>query len=189
MQVGYVGLLKAINSFDPDVGVNLSAYARPCIIKRHFRDKRWVIHVQRSVQELRLQMRTATVDLIQQLQRIPTDAEIAAHLGISGQELAQARGADSAFQLASLDAPLTPGSATDGSWELADMIGAIDEQLDQVIDMEAVAAYWPQLPAVQRPDPADGRPGSSARLACPASLPNAARRPTASPASGRPSTA
>jgi RNA polymerase sigma-B factor len=154
MQVGYVGLLKAINSYDPAVGDSLAAYARPCIsgeIKRHFRDKRWLVHVQRSVQELRLQMRTATVELTQELQRTPADAEVAAYLGVSEQDLAQARDADSAFQPASLDAPLAAGSsAADSSWELADLVGAVDAQLDQVIDLEAVAAYWPQLPAVQQ---------------------------------------
>jgi RNA polymerase sigma-B factor len=154
IQVGYVGLLKAINSFDPAVGDSLAAYARPCIvgeIKRHFRDKRWAVHVQRSVQELRLDMRAATVELTQRLQRTPTDAEVAEHLGVSDQDLALARGADSAFQPASLDAPLAGGdSAADGSWELADLIGDVDAQLDQVIDLEAVAAYWPQLPPVQQ---------------------------------------
>src|ERR1019366_2168191 len=60
MQVGYVGLLKAINNFDPAVGGSLAAYAQPCIsgeIKRHFRDKRWQVHVERSVQELVLEVR------------------------------------------------------------------------------------------------------------------------------------
>ena len=54
MQVGYVGLLKAINNFDPSFGSNLASYAQPCIageIKRHFRDKRWHVHVKRSTQE------------------------------------------------------------------------------------------------------------------------------------------
>ncbi|HEX4655808.1 MAG TPA: sigma-70 family RNA polymerase sigma factor, partial [Streptosporangiaceae bacterium] len=70
MQVGYVGLLKAINNFDPAVGGSLAAYAQPCIsgeIKRHFRDKRWQVHVERSVQELVLQVREATRQLTQQL--------------------------------------------------------------------------------------------------------------------------
>src|SRR5712692_6122463 len=59
MQVGYVGLLKAINNFDPSYGSNLASYAQPCIageIKRHFRDKRWHVHVKRSTQELRLEL-------------------------------------------------------------------------------------------------------------------------------------
>jgi RNA polymerase sigma-B factor len=52
MQVGYVGLLKAINNFDPGIGDSLDAYATPCVsgeIKRHFRDKRWLVHVRRAV--------------------------------------------------------------------------------------------------------------------------------------------
>src|ERR1700744_5156405 len=86
MQVGYVGLLKAINNFDPDVGVSLPAYAQPCVsgeIKRHFRDKRWQVHVRRSAQELVLQVREATRQLTQQLGHQPGDAELIEHLGIS----------------------------------------------------------------------------------------------------------
>src|SRR5581483_12160291 len=74
MQVGYVGLLKAINNFDPAIGGNLAAYAQPCIsgeIKRHFRDKRWQVHVERSVQELVLKVRDATRQLTQQLGHEP----------------------------------------------------------------------------------------------------------------------
>src|SRR5579863_3777096 len=78
MQVGYVGLLKAINNFDPVVGDSLAAYAQPCVsgeIKRYFRDKRWQLRVRRPVQELRLEIRKATADLTQQLARHPTDAD------------------------------------------------------------------------------------------------------------------
>src|SRR5262250_1869918 len=74
MQVGYVGLLKAINNFDPAFGSNLASYAQPCIageIKRHFRDKRWHVHVKRSTQELRLELCRVRADLTQQLSRVP----------------------------------------------------------------------------------------------------------------------
>src|SRR6516162_3672699 len=73
MQVGYVGLLKAINNFDPAIGGSLVAYAQPCIsgeIKRHFRDKRWQVHVRRSAQELRLEIRKARGELAQKLSRM-----------------------------------------------------------------------------------------------------------------------
>src|SRR5215510_13390327 len=86
MQVGYVGLLKAINNFDPDLGSNLASYAQPCItgeIKRHFRDKRWGVHVKRSTQELRLELCRVRAELTQQLSRAPKDAELAQQLGIS----------------------------------------------------------------------------------------------------------
>jgi RNA polymerase sigma factor (sigma-70 family) len=89
MQVGYVGLLKAINNFDPAFGCSLAAYARPCItgeIKRHFRDKRWQVHVERSLQELVLEIREATRRLIQQLGHMPANAELASYLGVSDAE-------------------------------------------------------------------------------------------------------
>ena len=72
MQVGYVGLLKAINNFDPAVGTSLAGYAQPCVsgeIKRHFRDKRWQVHVKRSLQELRLELRTLAAELTGKLGR------------------------------------------------------------------------------------------------------------------------
>src|SRR6516225_298087 len=86
IQVGYIGLLKAINNYDPAFGNGLRAYAAPSIggeIKRHFRDKRWQIHVSRSVQELLLAMRDAVEDLTHELGRQPADGELAARLGVA----------------------------------------------------------------------------------------------------------
>ena len=97
MQVGYVGLLKAINNFDPALGGNLAAYAQPCVsgeIKRHFRDKRWQVHVKRSTQELRQELRRARVDLTQSLARSPRSDELATHLGVSDEDLRDAERAD-----------------------------------------------------------------------------------------------
>src|SRR5579884_2188478 len=100
MQVGYVGLLKAINNFDPAFGNRLSAYAAPCIsgeVKRHFRDKRWQVHVRRAAQELLLEVRSAAEVLTHRLGREPTDAELAEHLGVTEDELLEARRADVMF--------------------------------------------------------------------------------------------
>ena len=146
MQVGYVGLLKAINNFDPDVGGSLAAYAQPCIsgeIKRHFRDKRWQVHVERSMQELVLQVRDATRQLTQRLGHVPDDEEVAGHLGISDDDLREARRADLVFQPASLDAPLAgqPDAAS-----LADILGEEDPEVEHTLDMESVAAHWDELP-------------------------------------------
>ena len=83
MQVGYVGLLKAINNFDPAADASLATYAQPCIsgeIKRHFRDKRWQIRVRRPVQELVLEVREATWRLAQELGRTPAESDMAQHL-------------------------------------------------------------------------------------------------------------
>ena len=146
MQVGYVGLLKAINNFDPEVGGSLAAYAQPCIsgeIKRHFRDKRWQVHVERSMQELVLQVREATRQLTQTLGHQPADGEVAGHLGISDADLREARRADLVFQPASLDAPLAgrPDAAS-----LADVLGEEDPEVEHTLDMESVAAHWGELP-------------------------------------------
>jgi RNA polymerase sigma-B factor len=152
MQVGYVGLLKAINSFDPERGDDLAAYARPSVsgeIKRHFRDKRWQIHVTRPVQELRVEMNTAICELTQKLQRTPGEADIARFLNVSPDQLAEAQLADRTFRPASLDAPVS-GDAGDDPRELADVIGDVDSRLEQVIELEAVAAHWPQLPPVEQ---------------------------------------
>ena len=84
MQVGYVGLLKAINNFDPAFGSNLASYAQPCIageIKRHFRDKRWHVHVKRSTQELRLELCRARAELTHQLSRKTHGQRIFAKIG------------------------------------------------------------------------------------------------------------
>src|ERR1700749_4773144 len=94
MQVGYVGLLKAINNFDPTFGSGLSAYAAPCIsgeIKRHFRDKRWQVHVRRSAQELLLELRKATEELTHTLGRAPDDHELAERLGWTARGPPEAR--------------------------------------------------------------------------------------------------
>jgi RNA polymerase sigma-B factor len=146
MQVGYVGLLKAINNFDPDLGTSLAGYAQPCVsgeIKRHFRDKRWQVHVKRSLQELRLELRTSAAELTNTLGRIPSDAELAEHLSISVEDVRAARKADLAFQAASLDSPVT---TQDGSASLGDLLGAEDPHLEHVIDMQAVWAHWHELP-------------------------------------------
>jgi RNA polymerase sigma-B factor len=146
MQVGYVGLLKAINNFDPDLGGSLAAYAQPCVsgeIKRHFRDKRWQVHVERSMQELVLQVREATKQLTQQLGHQPADKELTGHLGITDADLREARRADLVFQPASLDAPVAgrPDAAT-----LADVLGEEDREVEHTLDMESVAAHWNELP-------------------------------------------
>jgi RNA polymerase sigma-B factor len=146
MQVGYVGLLKAINNFDPDVGGSLAAYAQPCIsgeIKRHFRDKRWQVHVERSMQELVLQVRDATRLLTQRLGHLPADDEVASHLGISDDDLREARRADLVFQPASLDAPL---AGHPDAPSLADVIGEEDPEVEHTLDMESVATHWGELP-------------------------------------------
>jgi RNA polymerase sigma-B factor len=148
IQVGYVGLLKAIGNFDPaaDAGGGLAAFAQAYVsgeVKKHFRDKRWAVRVPRPVQELVLQVRADAGQLAQDLGREPAETDLARHLGVTGQELREARRAEIAFQPSSLDAPLRgePSTAT-----LADLLGAEDPRLEHMLGMRAVATHWGELP-------------------------------------------
>ena len=150
MQVGYVGLMKAINKFDPAFGGSLAAYAFPSVsgeLKRHFRDRCWQVHVKRSAQELVLELRTAARDLTQRLGRTPGDAELAAHLRVAVSEVQDARRADLGFHAWSLDAPL---SADDETASLANLLGEEDGQVEHALDMAAVSAHWNELPERQQ---------------------------------------
>ena len=147
MQVGYVGLVAAINNFDPAVGCSLATYARSHIngeIRRHFRDKRWQLHVVRPVKELVMQARTANWQLAQELGRTPTESDLAASLGVSGHDLRDAQLAEMAFQPTSLDAPL--GGQPDAAI-LADLLGEEDPQMDHVLCMQVLATHWGELPS------------------------------------------
>jgi len=145
MQVGYVGLVAAINNFDLAAGCTLATYAHPHItgeIKRYFRDKRWQVHIARPVKDLAMQVRAATWQLTQELGRIPTESDLAACLGVSGHDLRNAQLAEMAFQPSSLDAPT---SRHPGAVMLADLLGGEDPRMEHVLDMQAVAAHWPEL--------------------------------------------
>jgi len=146
MQVGYVGLLKAIGNYDPAFGRGLAAYAQPCIsgeLKRHFRDKRWPLRVQRPMQELVLEIREESGKLAQDLGRMPAESDLARHLGVTGAAVREARRAEMAFQPSSLDAPV----GEPGTGSLADLLGAEDPRLENMLGMQSVAAHWSELPA------------------------------------------
>jgi len=150
MQVGYVGLVAAINNFDPAVGCSLATYAHPHItgeIKRYFRDKRWQVHITRSVKDLAIQARAATWQLTQELGRMPAESDLAAFLRVSDHDLRNAQLAEMAFQPSSLDAPTSsrPGAAMH-----ADLLGGEDPRMEHVLDMQTVATHWPELPLLEQ---------------------------------------
>jgi RNA polymerase sigma-B factor len=145
MQVGYVGLMKAINNYDPAIGESLAAYAQPCVsgeIKRHFRDKRWQMRVHRSAQELRLRLRSASPRLAQQLAHSPSVAELARYLEVTEAEIMDAELASQVLQVSSLEAPV---DADDLS--LGDRVGAEDANLEHALNMQAVWQHCAELPA------------------------------------------
>ncbi|HEY0936756.1 MAG TPA: sigma-70 family RNA polymerase sigma factor [Trebonia sp.] len=145
MQVAFIGLLKAIANYDPAFGSGLRAYATPCItgeIKRHFRDKRWQIRATRPVQELMLELRGVSEDLTHELGRLPVEAELAWRLGVTPDELREARRAAEGFSALSLNSPV----GDDDSAELGDLLGMVDAEVDRTLDMEAVTQHWDELP-------------------------------------------
>jgi RNA polymerase sigma-B factor len=108
VQVAFWGLLQAIERFDPDHGVRFTAFATPTIIgsiKRHFRDGRWSVGVPRSVQENYLRMREATETLTQELGRRPSSAEVAHWMGLSEEQVLDARKAGNSFRPLTLEVP------------------------------------------------------------------------------------
>ncbi len=146
MQVGYVGLLKAINNFDPAYGGSLAAYARPCIsgeIKRHFRDKRWQVRVKRPVQELLVEVRRARSTLTQDLGHSPSQAELAQHLRVTAEDIRDADQADQIFHPHSLDAPV---GVDEESAPLGELLGEDDPRVEHTLDMQAVTTHWNDLP-------------------------------------------
>lgn len=146
MQVGFLGLVKAIRGFDPAFGNELRSYAVPCIsgeLKRHFRDKRWQVRVPRPLQELLLGMRTAAEDLTHQLERPPEEAELAARLGVTPDDLREAVQAAEGFTALSLDAPV--GDSADSA-VLGELLGEYDTSIEQATDLAAVERHWDELP-------------------------------------------
>ncbi len=109
-QVATIGLIKSVDRFDPDRGVEFSTYATPTVvgeIKRHFRDKGWAVRVPRRLQELRLSLTTATAELSQLHGRSPTVHELAEKLGISEEEVLEGLESANAYSTLSLDVPDT----------------------------------------------------------------------------------
>src|SRR5205823_10602609 len=107
VQVGTIGLIKAVDRFDTDRGVEFSTYATPTVvgeIKRYFRDKGWAIRVPRRLQELRMQIGTATAELTQSLGRSPTPRELAEAIGCTVEEIVEGIESSNAYSTLSLDA-------------------------------------------------------------------------------------
>lgn len=145
-QVAYIGLLKAIDRFDPDLGPFMR-YAVPTILgelKRHFRDRGWALHVSRSLQERFLRVSDAIDELSGRLGRSPTPRDLAEATGLSLEEVLEALEAASAYAPAALDGP-RGGADGDEPGTLADTLGFEDERFEMV---ELGATLAPALRAL-----------------------------------------
>jgi len=151
LQVASLGLVKAIDRFDPSRGTKFTSYAAPTILgelKRHFRDKGWALHVPRDLQERTLAVSRATESLSKRLGRSPKVREVAAELDLSVESVLEAQEAAASYEAASLDAPT---SREDGeAASLIDLMGDVDSSYDLVESRDAIAATWKALPEVER---------------------------------------
>ncbi len=146
VQVAYLGLVKAVDRFDPDRGVGFLAYATPTIvgeIRRYYRDATWDLHVARGLRELAVAVHAAADELTAGLGRQPTLAELSEHLGAQPDEVVEALDAGSAYTAASLDGPV--GSDA-GAAELGELVGHTDPGFDAVVDHEVLKAQVAALP-------------------------------------------
>jgi len=147
IQVASVGLLKAVDRFDPERGLEFSTYATPTIVgelKRHFRDKGWAVRVPRRVQELHLRLGKVVSTLSQDLGRSPTIGEIAERAGASEEEVLEAMEAGRAYRFASLDAPGSAGD--DDNQSLASQLGEDDPLLTGIEHRVALSPLIAELP-------------------------------------------
>ena len=149
VQVGTIGLIKAIDRFDPERGLEFTTYATPTImgeIKRHFRDKGWSVRVPRRLQELSAKVNQVTDELTNQLQRSPSVAEIAESLGTTVDEVLEAMESSSAYS----SVPLEGGGSSedDESPSVIDHYATEDADLaasdDRIVLEEAIADFSPR---------------------------------------------
>lgn len=148
IQVGTIGLIKAIDRFDPSRGLEFTTYATPTIlgeIKRHFRDKGWSIRVPRRLQELSAKVNQATDELTKELQRSPSTEEVAAKLGVSVDEVLEAMESSGAYS----SVPLEAGSSDEeDAPAIIDHYASVDENLaasdDRMVIEDTIRDFSPR---------------------------------------------
>jgi RNA polymerase sigma-B factor len=148
-QVAMVGLVNAVDGYDPERGCEFAGYATPTIvgeIRRYFRDKGWRIKVPRRLQELRLQVNRARVDLSQSMAASPSVSDIARHLDVTEEDVAEAIEVARLYNPISLSAPAGP----DTDLDIADPLGDLDPGMEAVENRESVKPLLASLPERER---------------------------------------
>jgi RNA polymerase sigma-B factor len=149
-QAAMLGLVKAINRYDPARGERFLAYASPTMtgeVKRHFRDRTWLLRMPRRLQELRLAMRETRRDFVHEHNRPPTVPEISELLEITERETIEVAGTFDAYRPISLD---TPVDDTDGAATYGDLIGSDDTAIEDAVDHIALRPLLDELPERER---------------------------------------
>lgn len=150
VQVASIGLLKAVDRFDPSRGYRFSTYATPTIIgelKRHFRDRGWAVRMPRKLQENALRLRSVVAQLSQELRRSPTVQEISERSGMTAEEVLEASDALEAYSGVSLDAPINEDD--DGRTSIERLAGE-DDRIDVVEGWADLEPYLLELPERER---------------------------------------
>ena len=150
VQIATLGLINAVDRFDPERGREFLAFAIPTIqgeLRRYFRDHSWSVRVPRRLKELHLSINTATAELTQSMGRAPRPSELAARLGISREEVLEGLAASAGYASQSLDQVLTEG---EDRATLADLLGRSDARLESVEAYQTLRILLDQLPARER---------------------------------------
>ena len=151
VQVARLGLVKAVNAFDPSRGSHFVAFAVPTMmseVRRHFRDHGWSMHVPRRLKDRHQDVMRATRDVTQSLGRAPTAGQLAAPLGLSRDDVVESLLAAQSYGVHSIDMPMACGGSV--ARMLADTVGEVDAAFDRIIDREAVRPLLAALPERER---------------------------------------
>lgn len=143
-QAGAIGLMNALERFDPDLGFEFAAYATKTVIgemKRHFRDKGWTIRAPRRVQELYLRLGQTVEEMSQKLGRSPTVKELAEEIGTTEQAVIEALEAGHSYRATSIDAPSGGDDDT-----MASRLGHVDPEIGHAEERMALLPHLERLP-------------------------------------------
>ena len=151
VQAARLGLVKAVNGFDPSKGCQFVAFAVPTMmgeVRRHFRDHGWAMHVPRRLKDRHQEVMRATRDLTQSLNRAPTAGELAAHLELAREDIVESLLAAQSYDVHSIDVPMFGDGPAPRM--LADTVGEVDTTFDRITDREAVRPLLAALPERER---------------------------------------
>ena len=152
VSVGHLGLVNAVDRFDPGRGTKFATFAVPTIkgeIRRHFRDRTWGLRVPRRIQELSMRARQATEEMTQRCGRSPTYSELADQLGVTEEEVIEALEVGRQYDLLSIDSASDDDEGGAGQ-TTADRAGTVDEEFDLLGQRSELAWALKQLPPRQR---------------------------------------
>ncbi|MEU0497065.1 SigB/SigF/SigG family RNA polymerase sigma factor [Mycobacterium sp. NPDC006124] len=151
VQVARLGLVKAVNRFDPTKGSHFVAFAVPTMmgeVRRHFRDHGWSMHVPRRLKDRHGHITRATMELTQTLGRAPTAGQLAEMLDMRREDIVDSLLAAEAYRVHSIDAPISSGDSAPRM--VSDTVGEIDFEFDRITDQETVRPLLAALPERER---------------------------------------